>query len=224
VTAWLAPLIRSYRLRVLSTTVLSLLLVVAVVRWWPAPGSPSSDATFSARGQETVQMEEIQPTSHAIEKAPPPPAPAPPVVVPNDRIIEFEFEMTDSALPVDDPGDDDERQQASSGATAGQRPDANARLLRYVEPTYTQSARKNNVRAQVVVEVLVSPAGKVQEATVLERRLLADDGKAKRTVDRLGYGLEEAALSAARRCLFRPATNGGEPVATRTTLTIRFGS
>jgi protein TonB len=42
-------------------------------------------------------------------------------------------------------------------------------------------------------------------------------------VPSLGYGLEESALDAASRSLFRPAEQNGEPVATRTTITFTFG-
>lgn len=211
-----------YVLRIMGCLVVVLLLMIGLVHFWPSWES-RPDVVYSATGTETIQIEEIQPTSQSVEKRPPPPAPLPPVVVPNDAIDEVDpVDFTDTALPIDEPGEDEERQDGTSQqAAAAQRPDVNARLLRYVEPEYTRAARRNDVQAEVVIEVQIDAQGRVQSAAVVHRKLLSDDGT--RVVDELGYGLEEAALAAARRCLFRPARADGEPVPTRTTLTIRFG-
>lgn len=217
--------IQRYRLRMLASLAATLLLCIGLIRLWPTWTPDAAPSTYSERGTETIQIEEIQPTSHTQQKAPPPPAPLPPVVRPNDALIEEEpLEFTDSNLPIEEPGEDAEKQEGIADATAAPQPDTNARLLRYVEPDYTRAAREDGVRARVVVEVKVDPQGRVQEATIIERTLLSEDGTPTRAVSQLGYGLEEAALSAARRCLFRPARANGQPVATRTTLTIRFGS
>lgn len=204
---------------------LALLLVIGLVRFWPSwPGGPS-DIVYSATTNETIQIEEIQPTSQALEKRPPPPAPLPPVVVPNDAIDEVEpLEFTDSSLPIENPGEDAERQEGTSQrAASAPPPDVNARLLRYVEPEYTRAARRSGTQAEVVIEVEIDAQGRVQSASIIRRKLLGEDGESARVVDELGYGLEEAALAAARQCLFRPARVNGKPVPTRTTLTIRFG-
>jgi hypothetical protein len=63
----------------------------------------------------------------------------------------------------------------------------------------------------------------VTEATVVGRWRLDDEGRAS-PVASLGYGLDDAALSAAHRSRFRPATHRGEPVPTRTTITFTFGN
>ena len=214
-----------YVLRILTALAGTLLLLIALVRLWPAEWGEPRDIVYSASGTETIQIEEIQPTSQSREKRPPPPAPLPPIVIPNDALDEFEpLDFTDAALPIDEPGEDAERQEGTNAqAVAAQQPDVNARLLRYVEPEYTRAARRDGIQAEVVIEVQVSPQGRVEEATVIRRTLLNDAGDAVQTVDVLGYGLEAAALEAARQCLFRPARANGQPVATRTTLTIRFG-
>lgn len=203
----------------------TLLLMIGLVRYWPAWERPR-DIPYSASGKETIHVREITPTSQSLEKRPPPPAPLPPVVVPNETLVEVEpLDFTDSHLPIDTPGDDEEFQEGTSDqATAARRPDVNARLLRYVEPEYTRAARKRDVRAQIVIEVQVDKQGRVQSASIVKRMLLSKTGQPTRVVDQLGYGLEEAALSAARQCLFRPARANGQPVPTRTILTIRFGS
>lgn len=208
----------------MACLVLTLLLMIGLVRFWPSWES-SPDIVYSTMGTETIQIEEIQPTSQSVERRPPPPAPLPPIVVPNDAIDEVEpIEFTDSALPIEEPGEDEERQEGTSKqATSAQRPDVNARLLRYVEPEYTRAARRNDVRAEVMIEVQIDKQGRVQSAAIVQRKLLGEDVESGHVIDELGHGLEEAALAAARQCLFRPARASGEPVATRTTLTIRFG-
>ncbi len=212
-----------YVLRMMGSLIVVLLLMIGLVRLWPT-GDDAPDLVYSDAGNETIHIEEIQPTSQSPERRPPPPAPLPPIVVPNEVVVDVEpIEFTDASLPIDEPGEDAVRQDGADRAAAARPPDVNARLLRYVEPEYTRAARRRDVRAQVVIEVQVDERGRVQSAAVLERILLSEDGQPTRTVDRLGYGLEEAALTAARACLFRPARADGQPVPTRTTLTIRFG-
>ena len=213
-----------YPTRVLACLAAALLLTIGLVRFWPTWES-QDEIVYSSRGTEAIQIEEIQPTSHAREKKPPPPAPLPPVVVPNDALVEDDpIEFEDANLIAEEFGEDEQDQEGVANATASRRPDTNARLLRYVEPDYTRAARRNDVRAQVVVEVQVDANGRVQNATIIDRVLLNENGQPKEQVSQLGYGLEEAALSAARRCLFRPAEANGQPVSTRTTLTISFGT
>lgn len=213
-----------YMLRILAALAGTLILLIGLVRLWPAGWGQPSEMLYSASGTEVIQIKEIQPTSQSREQRPPPPAPLPPVVIPNDAIDEFvPLDFTDSALPIDEPGEDADRQEGTARAVAAQQPDVNARLLRYVEPEYTRAARRNDVQAEVVIEVEVNAQGRVADATVVRRTLLNEEGNPVATVDKLGYGLEAAALEAARKCLFRPARANGEPVATLTTLTIRFG-
>lgn len=204
--------------------ILALSIMIGLVHFWPS-WSTGPDVVYSAAGSEVIHIEDIQPTRQSLEKRPPPPAPLPPVIVPNDVVTEVEpLLFTDTALPIEEPGEDDERQEGTSqAAPAAQQPDVNARLLRYAEPEYPRAARRRGIEAEVVIEVDIDPQGRVQSAAVVRRVLLGQDGESARTVDQLDYGLEEAALTAARQCLFRPARANGEPVSTRTTLTIRFG-
>jgi protein TonB len=75
------------------------------------------------------------------------------------------------------------------------------------QPAYTSSARDANVEGRVRVEVSVDAEGHVTGA-----RLLAG----------LGYGLDEAALEAARRASFEPATRCGKHVAATFVIAMRF--
>ena len=212
----------AYRQRLLGAAVAVLGVCLALVHGWPRDDTTPSDLPFRDVGQDVIEIEEIVPTSQSRQKNPPPPAPLPPVVVPNDRIIEFEADLGTSALDVETPGDDAELQEGTSDpATASRTPDTGARLLRAVQPDYPTGAQDDDVQARLVVEIQVSAAGRVTDAFIKQRWMLVD-GRAI-PVESLGYGLDAAALTAARRSLFRPARASGEPVPTRTTLTFTFG-
>jgi outer membrane biosynthesis protein TonB len=215
---------RAYRRRFLLSLATVLGLGVALVHLWPVSSPSTPDGPFGERGAERIQINEVQPTTQAREQAPPPPAPVPPRVVPNNVVIEEEIEFGTSALAVEDPDDDDRLQDGTTQTpTATRTPDTNARLFRAVQPDYPSAARKDGVRARVRVSVQVSETGRVTTATVLKRWRLSDGGQA-RPVAQLDYGLEEAALVAARRSRFRPAQQNGRPVASQTTLTFEFGT
>jgi outer membrane biosynthesis protein TonB len=213
-----------YRRRLLASLAVVLGGLLLLVELWPAPSSTSpSLARYSDRPSDRIQLEEVTPTSQSQELRPPPPAPLPPVVVPNDRLIETDFEFSDGPLPIEDP-DDDARRQAGTASTptASRLPDTGARLLRAVQPTYPDAARREDVRARVRIAVQVDERGEVTSASIVERWRLSGDGTATPAAE-LGYGLEDAALAAARRSRFRPARADGAPVPTRTTITFTFG-
>ena len=209
----------------LAATAAVLGLLLLVVYLWPAPSSPEpSDLPFSDVASDRIQIEDVRPTQQTQALTPPPPAPLPPIVVPNDRLIKKEFEMDDGPLPIENPGTDARRQEGTTGIpTAARTPDTNARLLRLVQPSYPKAAQQAGVRARVRLSVEVDARGQVVAASITDRWVLTEDGRAEPT-PRLSYGLEEAALSAARQSRFRPAVHNGQPVATRTTLTITFGN
>jgi protein TonB len=200
----------------------SLLVLVGAIKLWPMPSpEPNPDVTYSV-GQDVIEVEEILPTRQA-QKAPPPPAPPPPVVVPNDALLEdFDLDLTDSFIITEEPGDDDLLVDGVDGErSAAAVVEVGPKPVRFVEPEYTREARRKNVRAEVIVQVTVDARGRVEATQIVDRYVLADEGRQQ--VGELGYGLEEAALTAAERWLFRPASRNGEPVTSTTTLTFSFG-
>lgn len=204
----------------------SLLVLVTAVKLWPVPADYApTDIVYTTKGPETILVEEIVQTSQR-RQIPPPPAPLPPVIVPNDEIIEeVELEFTDSFLPVDEPGLE---QELTPGDPIGAQPkqarvETAPKPVRIVEPEYTRAAKRKKIRAEVVIEVLIDEKGRVEESKIIERFLLGDDDDPKRPVTQLGYGLEEAAISAATRWLFRPARQNGTPVRSQHELTFKFG-
>lgn len=220
------PLREGYEVRVMAGVVGSLALLIALFRWWPTPSGPDvPHIVFNTAGQEVIEIEEVLQTSQR-EKKPPPPAPLPPIIVPNDEILDEPIvDITDDFLPVEDPGEDEVAEAgAETGAERQVRSQVGPKPVRIVEPEYTREAQKKKVRAEIVVEVLVGDRGRVEQARIVERYLLGKDRDDPKTpVAELGYGLEEAALAAARGWLFRPARENGTPVPSFTTLTFSFG-
>lgn len=210
----------------LGSLVASLFLVTACFRFWPLPDpGERPDITFNIRGQETIAIEEIQQTKQASKK-PPPPAPLPPVIVPDDVYLdEVELDLDNNMLETENPGEEtDVRDREATGDENRMvRADSGPKPVRIVQPEYTSEAKRRNVRAEVIVEVLVNEYGRVEDVRVLERYLLNKDMTRKEAVTAVGYGVEQAAISAAERWMFRPAISNGRAVRSYTTLTFSFG-
>lgn len=81
------------------------------------------------------------------------------------------------------------------------------RPIRSVQPEVPESFRSQSREAVVVVEVAISASGKVVDA---------------RVVKKAGFGLDEAAIDAARRTAFEPAMQGDHPVAVKMQIPYRF--
>lgn len=218
--------VKSYRLRILGSLVASLILVTTCFKCWPIPeGDGPPDITYDMRGQEVIILEEILQTRQE-QRKPPPPPPLPPVVVPDDLVLDdIEIDLPDNLLDIDVAGEDTESTDGApinrSGITT--RADSGPRPVRIVEPEYSRAASRRNIRAQVIVEVLVEKTGQVLEANVVESWLLNKDNTRKQKVESVGHGIEEAAISAAQNWLFRPAIKDGHRVRAVTRLTFSFG-
>lgn len=70
-------------------------------------------------------------------------------------------------------------------------------ILSVPRPVYTAEGRSNKVEGVVLLQVVFTASGQVE---------------VQRVVKGLGYGLDQAAESAARQIQFRPATRDGRPV------------
>lgn len=214
-----------YRRRILICLAATLLLLIGIIRLWPAPAPESNrNMAYRVTEQESIEIEDIQPTRQS-QQAPPPPSPPIPVVVPDDVVLEeYELDLSDaSLLDVEDPGQDEDLSEGTDAVSTGGGATVGPKAVRFVEPEYTREARRRRVRAEVVVEVFIDARGHVQETSIEERFILDKDGASKTPVTEVGYGLEEAAVSAARRWVFRPARENGKPIASQTTLTFTFG-
>ncbi|MBL7977088.1 MAG: hypothetical protein JNN12_02020 [Bacteroidetes Order II. Incertae sedis bacterium] len=96
------------------------------------------------------------------------------------------------------------------------------KLVRIVTPEYTEAARSKRILAKVSVEVTIDETGKVTIARILKRWLLDKKGT-ETPIDRLEYGLEDAAMNAATRHLFRPARLNGKAIPSTYVLDMQFG-
>jgi TonB family protein len=79
----------------------------------------------------------------------------------------------------------------------GRDVDVKARLLKRPEPPYTSDARKNRVEGTVILKVVMSKTGRVENIKVIVG---------------LPHGLTEQAIKAARQITFVPAMKYGKPV------------
>jgi len=95
----------------------------------------------------------------------------------------------------------------SSQSTTTSTVDSKPVILSHVRPEYTEEARNNQVRGEVIVRVLVGADGEVKTA---------------RIVKGLPDGLNEKAIDAARKTKFKPAMKDGKPVPYMATLSINF--
>jgi protein TonB len=86
-------------------------------------------------------------------------------------------------------------------------PPPKPRPLGIVRPTYTEEARRAHIEGRVLLELSVDDEGTVTAARVLSG---------------LGYGLDEAAVAAAKNLRFAAATSGGRAVSSRFILAMRF--
>ena len=86
-------------------------------------------------------------------------------------------------------------------------PPKKPKVVSITQPSYTSQAREANVAGKVRVEVTVDATGHVSSARVLEG---------------LGYGLDEAAVTAARAATFEPGTKCGTPQVATFVIAIRF--
>ena len=214
-------------MRLLIAVVAVELLLIALVHWWPNISFSSSEPIiYDTRGQETIALEEIQPTRQA-QKPPPPPPPLIPVVVDDDIIIEEEIELEDQFLVLEEYADnlfEETKDVVSSGeGQASMAPEVGPKPMRFVEPEFTKAAQRRRIRADVVVEVLVDEKGLVREAKIVERLLYSGSDDTPKPVPELKYGLEESAITAAKRWMFQPARQDGIPVASYKTITFSFG-
>jgi TonB family protein len=94
---------------------------------------------------------------------------------------------------------------ARSQQSSGQLMDAS--VIRSTKPVYPPAARANGVAGKVEVQVVISEAGRVVNATAISGPMI----------------LRPAATAAASQWVFNPATRDGMPVRTEKVLTFTFG-
>lgn len=96
---------------------------------------------------------------------------------------------------------------STTAGDACDEPPTKPRPINVPQPAVTESARAAGVEGKVRVELTVDETGKVVAVRVLQG---------------LGYGLDEAALAAARSATFEPALRCGKATRATFTISMRF--
>ncbi len=217
----------AYRIRLLVSMAAVLSCCIGLVRWWPA--GDHTPVNLRPEGErETVDITVVQQTVQGRRQPlpPPPEVQAPPIEVPDD--VTLPDEELDLSLPPERPPGEGTARRGTAGEDSLESPGDTVRgqpprPARLVEPNYTAEARDAGVRARIVVEVLVNPEGYVEERRIVQRHVVDEGGRTLEPVEEVGYGLEEAALTAAKDWRFRPGRRNGEAVSTYTQVTFSFG-
>lgn len=197
------------------------LMVIILIKVWPENPKEITEYrdTFT---DEVIYVEQAIPTRQ--ESAPAaPPRPQIPVPVPDDEIIEEEIdfpEFDDVFSRIDAEGEEGSSSVNGEGRIVGS-PEQPPGLVRIVEPTIPEAAKRADVKALIHVTFLVGLKGEVEEVYINEIRLY--DGQEYKVVKQIGYGLMEATLEAAIKWKFRPARDQGEPVKTYVENSFRIG-
>lgn len=203
--------------------IISLLICIAVFRFWPDFSAERKIMYQDFIPVDEVMIDDVMVTRQGIEIPPPPPVNVPPVPVPDDIIVDEEFDFDDifeleqeiiAGLP--DLESDDQ--------AIVMNPQLPANVSRIVEPVVPAEFREQNIRAQIVVTFIVTENGSVEDASINEIRLFNKNKGEFELVNFIGYGIEDATIQAALRWRFRPAMNQGESVRTLARHTFSFGS
>ncbi|MDE2732167.1 MAG: energy transducer TonB [Bacteroidota bacterium] len=211
-----------HSIRLMGCMIAALVLLILLVQLWPPLGPPEPvDIVYDSPA--VVTIEDVLPTSQQ-RRAPPPPAPLPPVVMPDDVLLEEELIFDSEPLALAGPDlDDAPTDLDSQGTSSGLQASTSPKMIRISTPEWPRAAERQKIRAKIVVALVVDRKGRVESPRIIERYLLDEKGATRQQVDKLGYGLEEAALSAALRSMFRPATKAGIAVSSNHQISFRFG-
>lgn len=163
--------------------------------------------------EEPVTMDEVAVTRQGSRPAAPP-SPQPPIPVPNDQVIPEEIHLPTQNL-LDEFPKESEFAGAGGNSEEGRiyrNPGVPPSVVKIVEPTMPEAAKKAKIRVEITVSFLVDRKGNVEEASISEIRRYGDKGRQFEMVQTIGYGLTEATLQAALQWKFRPARQNGQPV------------
>ena len=206
----------------MSCIVVTELIMLALITFWPEQKEERTyqDIVYT---DQNILVEEVQITTQE-SSPPPPPKPQVPVPVPNDQVIEEQvLELEDIDLSIEqDPLALEGLSTAGNNNQVASNPQLPPSVVRIVEPTVPEAAKKANIKAEIWVSFLVNKKGEVEEATISQIRVYEDENDF-RLVETINYGLPEATLEAALKWKFRPAKNNGQLVKAYTKHIFTYG-
>lgn len=211
-----------YRNRMLACIIAAEIIAIAFFNFWPVSES-AKEINQDNFSEDVLAIEDIVRTEQATRPASPP-RPQIPIPEPTDEIIEEEIEEIGDLNVVESSdtlslsmGEEGESDEPVSN------PQSPPSVVRIVEPTVPDEAKRENIKAEIWVSFLVDKEGRVEEASISQIMLYdRRSGKAKE-VESIGYGLTEATLNAALQWRFNPATEDGEPVKAYSRQIFTFG-
>lgn len=209
---------RQYRVTLEAGLVLALLVTLGLFRAPIQPVEKELQAVTS--DQEIVQMEEIRQTEQ-VEPPPAPPRPPAPIAVPDDEVLDDEVLNLDASLDLDEPvserpppppppdeEEDVEEEEPEIFVIVEEMPEligGIASLQRKIR--YPALAQKAGIEGRVIVQFVVNPEGRVENAQVVRG---------------IGGGCDEEALRVVRMAEFEPGRQRGKPVPVRMTIPVTF--
>lgn len=208
----------------MSCIIVAELLVIGFFNLWPANQSTGGESKEPIYHEDAVLLEDAVITRQQ-SSPPPPPRPRSPIPEPTDEIIEeqivelnnVEFSEYSDSLSVS------RMKGAGNNEGIANAPSRPPRVLRIVEATTSDQAKKAGIRAEITVSFLVDKQGNVEEANISKIKLYEGESGDYKIVDTIDYGLTEATLSAALQWKFRPAQKNGEPVKAYSRQIFTFG-
>lgn len=175
-----------------------------------------SEFSFEPVDREILEIEEIIQTE-IVEAPPPPPRPPVPIEVPNDAIMEDDFDFsfdayldTSEALAYTPPPVTEEEEVAEPEifVIVEQMPELIGgieELQRHVR--YPEIARRAGIEGRVIIQFVINERGEVENPVVIRG---------------IGGGCDEAAIEALYKVRFTPGMQRGRPVKVRYTIPVQF--
>lgn len=202
----------SYRILILSSIAIVLLVMNGLVRFWPVTQyEPAFE--FEITDQEIVLLDDIEITRQETSP-PPPPRPQMPAPVPSDEVIDIEIEFD---MDLDLPELPDLEPGFGTGQTGSEprivsNPQIPPTVVRIVEASAPERVPEEfRGKLEMIVNFLVDETGEVEEVSIMEIRLYDEEGNYEQ-LPFVQYGLMDAVLKAAMQWRFRPARQDGETV------------
>jgi protein TonB len=199
--------------RFMMALICAQLIIIIIIKSWPETQIPTTKV-LDGFAEEVTYVENAIITKQTSAPAAPP-KPIVPIPVPNDQIIEEEIdfpEFEDLISKFDAEGVEGFSEAEGDGAFVGS-PERPPGLVRIVEPTVPEAAKRADIKVRVLVTFLVGTKGEVEDFYISEIRLYDGDGSYE-TVNEIGYGIMDAVLQAAAKWKFIAARDNGRPVKT----------